>query len=155
MADWIYIVLLILIGLVLVVVELIFIPGTTIFGILGALLVAVGVYFTYENYGNTTGTYVFIGSAVAGGGLLIYGLKAKTWKRFALGSQINSKVKEGYVDALRLDMSGLAQSDLKPIGKAEFDGKTYEVSSQGDLIDAGSTVRIVRINGNKIIVKLA
>jgi len=155
MADWIYIVLLILIGLFLVIVELIFIPGTTVFGILGALLVAVGVYFTYENYGNAIGTYVFIGSAVAGLGLLIYGLKAKTWKKFALTSQINSKVKEGYADHLRVDMAGVATSDLKPIGKGEFDGQTYEVSSQGDLVDSGSEIRIVRIIRNKIIVKLA
>ncbi|MFY0592865.1 NfeD family protein [Roseivirga sp.] len=155
MADWIYIVLLILIGLILVIVELIFIPGTTIFGILGALLVAVGVFFTYENYGNTIGTYVFIGSALTGGGLLIYGLKAKTWKKFALTSQIDSKVKEGYTDILRENMTGLAMSDLKPIGKVEFEGKAYEVTSQDGLIDSGSEVRITRINRNKIIVKLA
>lgn len=153
MADWIYISLLIFIGLLLVIVELIFIPGTTIFGILGALLVGVGIYFTYENYGDATGTYVLIGSSLVGAGLLIYSLKAKTWKKFALTSQIKSKVKEGYADDLLAGMEGEAVSDLKPIGKGEFNNKAYEVTSQGEHVSAGSVITIIKIDRNKIIVK--
>lgn len=153
MADWIYITLLIFIGLLLVVVELIFIPGTTIFGILGALLVGVGIYFTYENYGDVTGTYVLVGSSLIGAGLLIYSLKAKTWKKFALTSQIKSKVKDGYADDLQSGFTGEAISDLKPIGKGEFNNKTYEVTSQGEHVSAGSLIKIIKIERNKIIVK--
>ncbi len=153
MADWIYISLLIFIGLFLIIVELIFIPGTTIFGVLGALLVCVGIYFTYDNYGARIGTYVLVGSSVTGFGLLVYGLKTKTWKRFALGSQIKSRVKEGYADGLHIGQEGQAVSDLKPIGKGEFNSKIYEVTSRGTLISSGSSIAIEKIDGNKIIVK--
>ena len=51
--DWVTVILLIGIGLILIVVELIFVPGVTIVGILGFILVAVGIWIGYAALGTT------------------------------------------------------------------------------------------------------
>ncbi len=154
MADWISIILLVLIGLVLIYFELIFVPGTTFLGLIGLVLTGIGVYITFENYGSSTGYMVLGGSFVVTIIAIVYSFKAKSWDRFALKDQNNARFNQGYAKALKVDQRGMAISDLKPIGNAEFENKSYEVSSHGDLIEAGQEVQIVRIDRNKIIVDI-
>ncbi|MFT6215121.1 MAG: membrane-bound ClpP family serine protease [Roseivirga sp.] len=153
MSEWITIILLILIGLALVYAELIFIPGTTIIGVVGFLLTAVGIYVTYDTHGSAAGNYALSGSVLVSIIALVYSFRAKTWDRLSLKGTNLSKVNEGYLIDLKIDQEGIALSDLKPIGKAEFQNKTYEVTSSGQHVSAGSKLKISHLVGNKIIVK--
>jgi membrane-bound ClpP family serine protease len=153
MSEWITIILLILIGLALIYAELIFIPGTTIVGIVGFLLTTVGIYVTYVTHGATAGNYVLSGSALVSIIAMVYSFRAKTWDRLSLKGTNVTKVNEGYSSDLKIDQEGVAVSDLKPIGKAEFQNKTYEVTSDGQHVSAGSKLKISHLSGNKIIVK--
>ena len=65
----------------------------------------------------------------------------------------DSKVNEDYYSGLQIEMRGIALSDLKPIGKGEFNHKTYEVRSSGEHIASGSSIKITKVEGNKIIVE--
>jgi membrane-bound ClpP family serine protease len=153
MGDWITIILLIITGLILIFVEVIFIPGTTIVGVVGFLITCVGIYITYEEHGNTAGNYVLAGSVVLSVLALVYSFRTKSWNKFSLKGINNGKVNEGYTNDLLLEMEGIAVSDLKPIGKAEFSDKAYEVKSKGEFISAGSKLKIVHLGDNRIIVE--
>jgi membrane-bound serine protease (ClpP class) len=48
---------------------------------------------------------------------------------------------------------GHTRTGLRPSGKAEFQGKTYEVQSRGEFLDAGIAVSVLRIVGNTIFVR--
>ncbi len=152
MADWISISLLVLVGLALIYLELVFVPGTTFVGVIGLILTVFGIYLAFETHGEAIGYSVLGGSFVVIIGGLVYSFKAKTWDRFALKETIDSQVNEGYAEGLEAEMTGEAVSDLKPIGKAEFNNKAYEVTSLGGHIESGEEVRIIRIDRNKIIV---
>ncbi len=153
MDGWLAIILLVLVGLVLIYLELIFVPGTTILGLVGLVLAGIGIYIAYEQHGTAAGSGVLFGSLVMTVGALVYSFKARTWDRFSLKTQNTAKVNPKYTEGLQIEMRGLAVSDLKPIGKAEFNNKTYEVTSHGHLIDSGSEIKIVRLTNNKIIVE--
>ena len=153
MVDWLSIILLVIVGLVLIYLELIFVPGTTILGIIGFVMTVIGIYIAYDKYGNTTGSLVLAGSLLTSVVALVYSFKSRSWDRFALKQKNTGKVNEGYVSDLQLGMEGVALSDLKPIGKAEFNDRTYEVTSLGNLIEAGKEILISRISKNKIIVE--
>ncbi|WPZ08875.1 NfeD family protein [Roseivirga spongicola] len=153
MGDWISIVLLILIGLVLIYLELLFVPGTTILGLIGLGLCVVGIYLTYDAHGASTGNWVLVGTALVSLIGLVFSFRAKSWNRFSLKTTNQGKFNEGYYSDLTVEMRGLATSDLKPIGKAEFNNKTYEVRSRGEHISSGSSVKIAHVDGNKIIVE--
>lgn len=153
MGGWLAIIVLILVGLVLIYLELIFVPGTTILGLLGLALTGIGIYMAYERHGVTSGSVVLVGSLLITIGALVWSFRANAWSKFSLKGRNKSKVNEHYTDDLQVAMRGLAVSDLKPIGKAEFNNKAYEVVSHGHLIESGTEVEIIRLSGNKIIVE--
>jgi membrane-bound serine protease (ClpP class) len=52
-----------------------------------------------------------------------------------------------------LGMQGHAVTVLRPSGKAEIEGQIYPVEAEGIFIEKGKTVKVIRIFGNRIIVR--
>lgn len=149
---WI-IAVLILAGITLLIVEVIFIPGTTVVGLLGLLFLIAGVSFSYSHYGSETGLYVLLLSLFAFAFALYRSFRKGAWKKFSLDKSIESRVNEGIAESLKPGAEGIAVSALRPAGSAEFDGKIFEVTTHGDYLAAGSRIRIVQVQGQMIIVE--
>jgi len=147
------IVALILAGLALLVVEVVFIPGTTVVGLIGVLFVVVGVTISYSSFGSTVGTYVLTGTGVGTALALYLSFRSGAWKKFALNTSIDSKVNEGKYAELQVGDEGVAVSTLRPMGKGEFLDKTVEVKTLGNYIDAGTKIKIVQVFSNQVIVE--
>lgn len=154
MTEWSIVITLVLFGLLLVIVEVIFIPGTTFVGIIGFVSMIVGVILSFRYFGAETGWLTLGGSTAASGGLLYVAFRTNVWKRFALKSSIDSKVNEIEMMKFPVGMEGTAVSALRPIGKGEFGGNTVEVRTGGEYVEASSRIRIVRIIHNQIIVEI-
>ncbi|HEY9489084.1 MAG TPA: NfeD family protein [Chryseosolibacter sp.] len=150
---WIIIFSLLIIGLALVIVEVVFVPGTTVVGIIGVIFAGAGIIFSFRHYGNETGSYMLLGSAVVTAIALYFSFRSNAWSRFANKSAIDSKVNEGLTASVTLGDEGVALSTLKPIGNAQFKSGQFEVKSLGDYVDVGTKVTVVHIQGNQIIVK--
>jgi membrane-bound ClpP family serine protease len=150
---WIIIVALLLIGLILIVVEVIFIPGTTVVGLIGFIFSVAGIIISYKHFGSQLGFYILLGMSVATGASLFYGFKSGIWSKFSLKTSIDSKVNEGMVATLQLGDEGKTVSTLKPMGKVEFASGQFEVKTLGDYVDVGTKVKIVHLQLNQIIVK--
>ena len=153
MLTWIAIISLILIGLALIIIEVIFVPGTTVVGIIGVICVGFGLVLVFSNYGNTTGWIVAGSTAVVSGGVLIYAFRSGAWNRFALKGSIDSKVNDGKPITLQVGDEGIARSALRPIGKGEFDNVEIEVRSLGAFVEAGTPVKVIKIDNRKIFVE--
>jgi len=150
---WTIIISLLLIGLALIIIEIIFVPGTTIVGVIGIIFAGTGVLITFDQHGREVGWYMLLGSSAVTAVALYLGFRSNAWARFANNSVIKSKVNEGLTAALRLGEEGVALSTLKPIGNAQFKNGQFEVKTLGDYVDAGTKVKIVHLDGNQIIVK--
>jgi len=153
MGDWLSIILLVLVGLILIYLELVFVPGTTVLGVIGLVLCGIGVYITFEAYGTRAGSLVLAGSLVTSIVALVWSFRKNSWDKFSLKNTNKAKVNPNYTEGLQVELRGEAISDLKPIGKAEFNNRVYEVTSHGHLIESGDQVKIVKLSGNKIIVE--
>jgi membrane-bound ClpP family serine protease len=145
-----YIAILIIIGLALLLVEVFFVPGTTIIGILGLLFSAGGVFYAFDSYGATIGYWTLVLTLLGNGYLIYLGLKGNVWQKFANKSAINSRFNDD-LEEVPIGMEGMAISVLRPVGTAEFRGKVYEVKSTGAMIEAGTKVRVIR-NTNRILI---
>ncbi len=150
---WIFILALILIGLFLLVMEILVIPGTGVVGIIGIAMVVFGIYLTYTNYGNLAGNFTLGGTFAFSIIILIIAIRSKTWNMFSLKSTIEGKVNVHNENFIKIGEIGKSISRLAPMGKANFNGKYFEVSSTGDFIDEGKEIVIVKIDHNKIYVK--
>lgn len=154
MMEWLIISSLILLGIILIIAEIIFVPGTTIVGILGFAMGGYGIYLAYDYFGNTTGHIVLTSSVTLAFICIFYSFKSGAWKKFANKSVIKSKVNEGLTIDLKEGDIGETSSSLKPVGKGIFNDKEYEVTSQGNFISEKESIRIIRIVHNKITVEL-
>ena len=54
---------------------------------------------------------------------------------------------------LLLGVQGVALSMLRPAGKAQIGGRVIDVVSDGPFIAAGSTLEIVSVAGNRVVVR--
>lgn len=153
MLMWIIISALLVIGLSLIIIELIFIPGTTVVGLLGVVFSVVGIVICYRHFGQEIGFYFLLGVLSATLFTLVYSFRAGTWSKFSLKSSIESKVNEGMAASLNVGDEGKSISTLRPIGKAEFHNKQFEVKTTGDYVENGKVIRIKEIQSNQIIVE--
>jgi membrane-bound ClpP family serine protease len=153
MVEWFTVISLILFGLALIVAEIIFVPGTTLVGVIGFVFLVLGAGLSFRYFGSTTGWSVTGGTAVASFVILYYAFKANVWGRFSLKSTNTGKVNEGEMVGIMEGAEGVALSALRPSGKAELDNKTYEVRTMGNYVESGTRIRVLQIMANQIIVE--
>ncbi len=162
LADW-WDALLILVGILLVMAELLLIPGTGIAGIAGALFLLIGLVGVFVSGDFTTSE----GQSEIASGLLttllaLFASGVGLWlvsrythsipvlDRLILKSEISDTAGPGSVieamahqpPTLVVGDIGIAVTDLRPSGRAEFDGRLVEVRSAGAYIVRGTRTRV-------------
>ncbi|MCX2740431.1 NfeD family protein [Pontibacter anaerobius] len=151
--DWITVIALIGIGLLLIIVELIFVPGTTVVGIIGFVLTAIGVWIGYAALGTNIGHIILAATVLIGGLAFFYSFRSDSWSRFALKEQNRGRVNEEYQHTLAVGEEGITVSALRPQGTALFADQHHEVQTNGEFVAPNTSIRIIRLNQNKIIVE--
>lgn len=158
MSIWLLTLGLIIGGFILVLVEIFLIPGFNIFGIFGFIAIVAGIVTAYSSleiwYAHAILLLSLIGSVV----LVRIVIHSKTWKKIILDTE--SSQKDGYEVRNRdfdklLNTSGIAYTMLRPAGTAIFNGKKYDVITEGSFIDRDSKINVVKVEGNRIIVRQA
>ena len=144
---------LLLLGILLLLLEILFVPGTTIVGVGGIILLAIGIYLSYAYLGTIAG-HVSLASCVVVVILsLVVLLKGNTWKRMALDSSIDSRSLVNMSTRVTVGDRGVTVSRLNPMGKALFGEKMLEVTSDGEFVDEAKDIEVVKVEQNKIKVK--
>jgi membrane-bound ClpP family serine protease len=151
--TWFILLSLLLIGLILILAEIIFVPGTTLVGLIGLIVTIAGIYYAFISLEYATAWTVLAMTAVVNLGAVVYGFRSGVWSRFALKEAVTATTFEDRLKGLSIGMEGKAISDLKPIGKADFLDKAYEVKSNSGFIPVGTKVIITKLENNTIIVK--
>lgn len=146
-----FIITLILVGLVLMFAEILLIPGVGIAGILGLLSIGGSSFYAFSEFGNTTGAIVTAVNAVLLVAMAVFVLRAKTWKRMSLETNITSKAVEG--STLAVGDRGRTVTRLAPMGSARFGDYVVEVKALEGIMDPNIDVEVVLIEDNKIYVK--
>ena len=151
--EWIIVISLLIIGLILILIEIIFIPGTTVFGIIGTICFLLSNYYAFNEFGNQVGLIVSILSGSTLLVVIIYMLKSKTWEKLSLNKINTAKFNKGKTKLLKIGDQGITTSSLKPYGKGIFSGKVYEIKTNANYIKEQKKIKIIDILHNKIIVE--
>jgi len=153
MVEWITLLSLIIVGLALVIAEIIFVPGTTLVGLVGFVLMAIGVGLGFRYFGGSIGWTIAAITAVTSGVVLVYAFRANVWGRFSLKSTMDSKVNEGDLEGVTPGTEGTTLSALRPMGKAELLSRTFEVRTLGTYLEPGTRIRVTQVSANQIFVE--
>ncbi|WP_046214710.1 NfeD family protein [Paenibacillus wulumuqiensis] len=143
------------VGLVLLILE-VFIPSFGILGVLGAASLITGVVkAAYDTSNALLSLGIAFGVAAIFVSIVAVIFKERgIWNRFILKEQLSSD--QNYMSNLQreqlLGLEGVSLTPLRPSGTIIVDGQHLDVVTQGVYIDKNCPVRIIRIDGSRIIV---
>lgn len=146
------IILLLLLGLILIVLEIMIIPGAIV-GIFGVGIMIFGIYQSYVAFGDTGGNITLLITAVVTGATIIYIFRSRSWERLAIKDTLTGKANYIEEGTINVGDKGKTISNLRPMGTAIINGLRIEVRSKGSAIPSQTEVEIVKIDGNRIIVQ--
>lgn len=163
-------ILLFLVGVALIVIELFAFPGFGFVGILGIFFVITGltlslvenVVFDFapvQKGAVSKAALTVLSGLVLGFFVTIY-LSTKIgrngmFRRVALNTSLDKE--EGYVGVPTeifslIGKQGIASTDLRPSGKVKVDDTVYDAMSEGDFIEKGTIVKIIKHEAGQIYV---
>lgn len=148
------IIVLILLGLLLLLLEFAVVPGVTIAGIGGFLMLAGSVYLAFAQYGTAAGIITLVVVLTASPALIVYFFKSRAGKKMILETNIDSKVETFETDNIHPGDTGITTGRLAPTGKVRINDVTVEAQSTGSFIDHNRQVRVIKVYPGKIIVEL-
>lgn len=128
-------------------------PGM-IAGLVGAGCVIAGIILGYVEFGAQAGTWILLGaSAALAVGFCIW---AKVFPDSRFGRALISKQVVGELGAEQpglLHHSGTAFTQLRPSGTALIDGRRIDVVSEGALVERGTPIQVVAVEGLRVVVR--
>lgn len=151
--SWTLIIIFLIAGLLLMLLEILVVPGATVVGILGFIAIGISVWQAYAAHGTPEGHYFLLGAILFTILLLYFALKSNTWRKAMLGSEVKSKVNVIEAGMVKPGDEGKTISRLAPIGKALINNEYYEVHSLGEYVDPQTPIVVIRVEFSKIIVK--
>lgn len=145
------IILLIVVGIILLVLEILVLPGL-IAGIIGVIFMISGNLLMYKNYGTAAGNITILCTVIITAVLFYVALKAKVWSYFSLKDSNNSKVIDLHTTNLNVGDEGIAVSALRPMGTVMIAGQKVEAQTNGEFIDTQTKIVVTKVLSNKILV---
>jgi membrane-bound serine protease (ClpP class) len=147
-----WIVLLYLLGAFLVILEL-FTPGIVL-GLCGLASMAAATYFLFEAYGAAAGSIgLFAGLGAALG---VAALGVRRMRLAHTQDPARYSVADPALAAL-VGAEGVASSPLRPTGVVrlgpEHGERRIDVVTRGEMIDAGTRVEVIEVDGNRVVVR--
>ncbi len=150
------VVLIFLTGIVLLVIEAV-IPGFGAPGIGGILCILISIILASESIvlGISSLSIAFVMTIIAAGLLLKYAPRNKYFDKIILGTELRKDIgfSSTTTNSQWLGLEGIAVNSLRPAGTIEIDGERIDVVSEGGFIEKNDRVRIISIEGRRIVVK--
>ena len=145
--------LILLFATVLLIVEVVFVPGFGFTGIVGMLAMVGAVFYAFFAIGNVAGWITLVAAGLICIALFLWALYGNSLDRIALKKNINSTVQEVDIKKFAVGDRGVTRTRLALIGEAEINGIIVEVKSETGYIQEGAEIEIARISGDSLFVK--
>ena len=144
-------------GIVLLAIEIFVIPGFGITGILGVLGIVAGIFMSFGINNIAQATFVVFVSLIADIVLIIilarFILKSKGFKNIvALETDTAGYHSSVSYDNL-LGCEGITDTFFRPSGNIIINDKKYDAITEGEFINKGVKIKVILVEGNKIVVK--
>lgn len=133
----------------------VFVPGGVI-GLFGIFLLISAAFYALNTVGGALGVILAV-IALLVGCVMVF-LVVKMFPKSYAGRKLslNTDLRESRAAMEGLDAlvgaEGVAETVLRPSGFALFDGKRVDVVTRGENVEAGSMIRVVEVEGNRVVV---
>ncbi|MDR2293287.1 MAG: NfeD family protein [Prevotellaceae bacterium] len=147
------VIVLIVLGVLLLVAEIIVLPGIGFAGIAGGASVIAGIIIAY-NINAMTGHITVFSAIILCIIAMYFSLRAKTWQRLSLKKSIDSTVDVSpSLKNIEIGDEGIAITRLSPMGKVRIKNIDLEARSVLEFIEHNSKIVVLKFEDSKVIVK--
>lgn len=150
--DILITVLLVAFATIMLVLEVIFIPGFGFTGVLGMLSMIGSVFYAFIQIGTAAGWITLLVCVLVCISLFLSALYGNSLDKMALKKNIKSKANELDMSQFKVGDHGVARTRLALIGEALINGQIVEVKSEGGFINENEEIEIIRVSGNSLFV---
>jgi membrane-bound ClpP family serine protease len=148
------IILIILLGILLFFIEFFIIPGVTIAGIGGFLLILGAIIAAFHYHGPEVGLWTLGGTLLFFIFGIIFMVRSRTWKRVMLATNVDGTVENIQTTGkIKPGDSGKTITRLNPIGKVLIDDTVVEAKSIVGYMKENTDIEVVKVQSTNIIVK--
>ena len=148
-----FIIALVISALLLLLVELFVIPGSSLAAILSAICLTWAVAYAFINISALAGIITLIIALILGSCVLITCMRSKTLDKVALTEEVSSTVDRSVAAQVQVGDKGYAVTRLALIGNAEINGHVVEVRSADGFLNEKTPVVVTCVTDNEIIVQ--
>jgi membrane-bound serine protease (ClpP class) len=161
-------VLLFALGLGLLALEVLVVPGFGITGIGGFLCILLSIYLAlvrrpipafswdYQILNDALFTFLFVVVGTAIGAVIIWKTFPDSRLKKLMVLSASERASEGYIASESLEAligrSARSLTRLRPSGKALIGGEPFEVQTEGEFVEKDRVLRVVKVTGNKVFV---
>jgi membrane-bound serine protease (ClpP class) len=144
---------LILLGLFLLFLEVAIIPGFGVVGIAGLVLLGIGIVVVWNVAGSTIGLVVVAVSVPVFALVFWLFLKSKASKKLSLEDRIVAESSDVPRLTHLVGRKGVAVTPLRPSGMALIGEARWDVKTEGEFLEKGSRIVVVKLDMNSIVVE--
>ena len=148
-----FIIALVISALLLLLVELFVIPGSSLAAMLSAICLVWAVAYAFINISALAGIITLIIALILGSCVLIAFMRSKTLDKVALTEEVASTLDRSVAAQVQVGDKGYAVTRLALIGNAEINGHIVEVRSADGFLNEKTPVVVTRVTDNEIIVQ--
>ena len=150
--DIVLVITFVVLGIAFFILEIFFLPGVSIGGIVGTLFTGAGIWYAFAKLGAMAGWIVVAVSVVALLLAIVYFIKGKPLDKMALDKELES---DNLYDMSKVAVGdkGVTISRLAPMGKVLVNGEEYEAKFREGFLDRGVEIEVVEIEGNVLVVR--
>ncbi len=145
--------ILMLVGLALLIIEML-LPGIGVSGVCGAISCIAALTVGSDNIAHAAFSLAIMLIILLLAALIIFKFifgKKKHNSRLVLNEEITSAVEND--KSKLLGKCGTSLTMLRPSGTVQIDGERLDVTTEGEFIQKGESVTVVRVEGMRILVK--
>ena len=143
----------VILGIVLLAAEILVIPGFGVVGVLGVISTLAGGAMAWTKLGPLWGLLAILVSAAAAGAFIWAFPRTRLGRKFLL-DESHAGLRAAAEDlASLLGREGTALTTLRPAGTAEIGDRRVDVVTDGIYLEAGTRVRVARVEGARVVVE--
>ena len=146
-------IVLLVVGILLLLIEVAIIPGFGVAGVFGLFLLGIGTFMVWGMFGATMGALSLALSIIISMAVVWLFFKSRASRRLVREEKITGDSSDVPSLTHLVGRRGVVVKPLRPSGVVEVDGAPYDVVSQGQFIDQGTAVVVIRISTNSLVVE--
>lgn len=153
--DIVIVIVLLVLAVIFLLVEMFLIPGFSIAGATGIILIGITVWYAYAHLGTVGGNVTLAGSLVLTGLAVWIFIKSRALEKMALNTNVTGTVDKIDEEIIKIGDKGVTISRLAPMGKIRVNGIVIEAKTSDEFIDQDMEVVVLEVYKTNVLVEKA